>query len=569
MVLLAIVSADGAAEVTIVEDYSYNPDGALTAITTTIGNGQPTTTYLSWDNFAPDPDDPTSGTVNLGNGRLVGYGPQPGTANLEERFAFDRRDRLTAYQGPGAGAAYDYHADGMLASASTVEDTLRFYYNAGKDAGVTNIHQPGADLWSAYLGGARFLSDGTEEILLKPRKDTAGTYDPEADTLQAYVYDAFGSQADAETQSDYDLVDNPFQYAGEWRDPVWGGYYLRARWYHPDLPVFLSRDPHSNLNRYAYGGGNPYMNIDPGGTSFKHWWHKHIGKGLGKFLGVMNRGVGGDFARIFLAPQLGVLQLVADPAGFWDTMKHDRDGMDVFLVLGIVSEVGGGILDNAYAGSVRQVYRFWARTVSDVAFGTGQSVMAGADKGFKHFNWNAFRQGMEYTAGAVYNRSFSGANVRSGFTLDADGLAAKLNKELTNAPEDTALVFRNNREGRLVTPIQEASHLGFYHERLIAITKDGFVSNDLLQEGLRVREQNYTTFKALIADIKNQKGTFEFVGRVERFDEEGFLDSNPRGFEYEPNSRESWDAAGGRKWSLIRNNCQVHAYSVLQEMGLR
>ncbi len=156
--------------------------------------------------------------MNLGNGRLKGFGPQPGTANLEERFVFDRRDRLTTYQ--GAGAAYDYHADGMLSSASTGADTLRFYYDAGKDAGVSNIHQPGADLWSAYLHGVRYLSDGSEEILLAPRKDTAGTYHPEAGTLQTYGYDAFGSQSDAATQSDYDLRDNPFQYAGQYRDPV-------------------------------------------------------------------------------------------------------------------------------------------------------------------------------------------------------------------------------------------------------------------------------------------------------------------------------------------------------------
>ncbi|MCP4630031.1 MAG: hypothetical protein GY850_41960 [bacterium] len=32
-----------------------------------------------------------------------------------------------------------------------------------------------------------------------------------------------------------------FRYAGEYRDPLWGGYYLRARWYHPDLTTFIAR----------------------------------------------------------------------------------------------------------------------------------------------------------------------------------------------------------------------------------------------------------------------------------------------------------------------------------------
>ncbi len=67
MVLPAAISAAGAAEVTIVEDYSYNPDGALTAVTTTTGDGPPTTTYLTWDNFTPNQDDPATGTVTRGN----------------------------------------------------------------------------------------------------------------------------------------------------------------------------------------------------------------------------------------------------------------------------------------------------------------------------------------------------------------------------------------------------------------------------------------------------------------------------------------------------------------------
>ncbi len=443
------------------------------------------------------------------------------------------------------------------ASTGSGADMLRFYHHAGKDAGVTNIHQPGADLWSAYLGGARYLSDGTEEILLAPRKDTAASYDPEAGTLQTYVYDAFGSQQDAEVQSSYDLRDNPFQYAGEYRDPVWGGYYLRARWYHPDLPVFLSRDPHPNLNRYAYGGGNPYMNIDPSGTSFKHWFHKNI-----------DNGIAGDFARILAGPITGILQIAADPAGFWDAVKHDRGGIDVFLALGIVSEVAGGYIDAQLAGYGTSLgTRFWVRAARDVQLGVGASVAAGAEKGFNHFNWNAFGQGMEYTAGALYERS-GGSNVRSGFQLNAHDVAT-LAQKLEKAPEGTALVFRNNLQDNVVTPFQEAFHLGVYHESLIAVTKDDFASNELLQKGVRLKHEHYTTSKDLIAKLKGLRGKFELVGRRENFDVYSFLDRNPRGFEYEPSSRESWDEAGGRKWSLIRNNCQRHAYSVLQEMGLR
>jgi hypothetical protein len=70
---------------TIVTDYTYTADGALTAITTSVDGAESTTKYLTWDNFVPDENDPATGTVNIVNGRLVGWGPKPGVANLTDR----------------------------------------------------------------------------------------------------------------------------------------------------------------------------------------------------------------------------------------------------------------------------------------------------------------------------------------------------------------------------------------------------------------------------------------------------------------------------------------------------
>ncbi len=170
----------------------------------------------------------------------------------------------------------------------------------------------------------------------------ACTYDAANQTLQSYAYDAFGAPSAHDAPSGaYDLRDNPFRYGGEYRDPIWGGYYLRARWYDPDLPIFLSRDPAQHLNRYGYGNGNPVMNADPSGYG---------SGGLRRFLAGLNRGIGGHFARIFLAPLLGPLQIAAYPKQFWESVKTDKGGIDMFLVLGVVSEAAGGIADWAYAG---------------------------------------------------------------------------------------------------------------------------------------------------------------------------------------------------------------------------
>ncbi len=59
-----------------------------------------------------------------------------------------------------------------------------------------------------------------------------------------------------------------------WRDPN-GLIYLRSRFYHPDLGMFLSRDPVEgvlnrpmSLNGYSYAEGNPVNLTDPSGMIF-------------------------------------------------------------------------------------------------------------------------------------------------------------------------------------------------------------------------------------------------------------------------------------------------------------
>jgi hypothetical protein len=79
LVAAALAAAPAAAHAkTTVHTYSYNVDGALTAVTTQVDDQAATTTYLTWDDFTPDASDPTTGTVSVGDGRLVGFGPSPG-----------------------------------------------------------------------------------------------------------------------------------------------------------------------------------------------------------------------------------------------------------------------------------------------------------------------------------------------------------------------------------------------------------------------------------------------------------------------------------------------------------
>jgi RHS repeat-associated protein len=78
--------------------------------------------------------------------------------------------------------------------------------------------------------------------------------------VNRYDYFAYGATVDA-----IEGVFNPFQFAGEEHDPS-GLYYLRARYYDPEMGRFVSEDPIlDDVNWYLYVGGNPVNLVDPWG----------------------------------------------------------------------------------------------------------------------------------------------------------------------------------------------------------------------------------------------------------------------------------------------------------------
>ena len=386
--------APGATLHTETTRYSYNADSALTALSTTLDQGSAQTAYFTWDNFLPATADPSTGTVRAGNGNLLGYGAAPGST-ASAAFSFDRRNRLTGYAGAGRQVAYAYTAGGLLAAATPASGSgLRFYHDSA--ARMTNLRQDAGsagELWSGDLGRVRSVGDGAEQVRLRPRKDVAGTYDAGSETVAAYRYDAYGAQS-AAASAQYDIHANPVQYAGEYRDALWGGYYLRARWYPPELPLFLSRDPVAHLDRYGYAGGNPVMRVDPSGRSWKSFensfahgrmgwqrWLQHFGGSNAWYAHV---------ARLTAGMLLGPLQMVANPAGFVNAIVHDTGGMDFFLAAGVVSEGAA-----SYFG-----LRLTTIAATQTVGGAGQSTLAAFDRSFSHFNAGTFVTGLEYTAGA-------------------------------------------------------------------------------------------------------------------------------------------------------------------------
>ncbi len=444
--VLASFASSLARSATTVTTYQYNADGAMTAVTTQVDGGDATTTYLTWDDFVPNEDDPTTGTVYSGNGNLLAIGPKPGTGS--SLFVFDNRDRLTGFSGADKSSAYGYHADGLVASSTAADDSGFGFYYAGGD--MSNLHQTDTGQWSARLGPVRYLDDGSEEVLLKPRKDVAATYDPSSNTVSSYDYDSFGAEEGAPLSSSYDLKDNPHRYAGAYRDPLWGGYYLKARWYDPDLAIFLSRDPAAGFRPYSYSDGNPVMMVDPTGMSAQTSGHVTGENSVGSIL-----------FNVFVAPVISMFT-----KEYWSDVIHNEGQAATFLAAGIAAEMLLGGLDYAAVSAawrgLRTGTRWAVQDAVDVGLNVGQAAVAATHGG--KFSASDFGRNLEgLPMGMFYARGLVGGRRTAHIMRGAD-----VADRIMSLKDNEVLIFSHVTSRRWNSPVLEWTRQGMYNEEIVS-----------------------------------------------------------------------------------------------------
>lgn len=101
-------------------------------------------------------------------------------------------------------------------------------------------------------------------------------------TVISYDYDAFGKQKDDidsfyRQQYGTAIDDNPFRYCGEYFDDETGLFYLRARYYAPDVQRFVAEGKEQLFeNTTTYASGN--LALKPAGQCVVEI-SKNIGKG--------------------------------------------------------------------------------------------------------------------------------------------------------------------------------------------------------------------------------------------------------------------------------------------------
>ncbi|MCR5608939.1 MAG: DUF1906 domain-containing protein [Lachnospiraceae bacterium] len=197
-------------------------------------------------------------------------------------LAYDSQNRLVKMSKDGITYSYTYDAEGIRTSKVTEgkdgKKTSKYTYNLVSDL-TELIYEETEDSIIKYVYGAGSLV--SQEEVKKDKKEisyfhydlrgsTVALTDESGKVSDRYLYSTYGKVNAVEGSKE----STEFLYNG--RDGVMnegnGLYYMRTRYYSPDLERFINADVlvgdianSSTLNQYAYVEGSPVSMIDPFG----------------------------------------------------------------------------------------------------------------------------------------------------------------------------------------------------------------------------------------------------------------------------------------------------------------
>lgn len=230
-------------------------------------------TYDAAGNLTSAPNDSFAYDVN---NRLVSYNGNSVTYDLDGNmthdgvcsYTYDSANRLTSF----GGHAYTYtSADIRIRNLCADEDTTYTYDTNSKLSKLLTKMTNGTV--TKYVYGRGLIGEQTGSTFkiyhFDCRGSTLAIADANGNITDTFAYDTYGNLASRTGTSKV-----IFLYNG--RDGVIaddnGLYYMRARYYSPDMRRFINADivagQISNavtLNRFAYANGNPVSNVDPFG----------------------------------------------------------------------------------------------------------------------------------------------------------------------------------------------------------------------------------------------------------------------------------------------------------------
>jgi RHS repeat-associated protein len=253
----------------------------------------------------------TSVLYDHGNNTGTSY-PSRGNGNIIDdgvrTYAYDAFNRVTTISRKSDSATvgqYTYDARGRRIQkivsnggiTGTVSNgTTRYLYDS--DQCIEELDDTGSTtrqfVWGQYIDelvqmktdvdtGSQPLSPGDYYLLSDLLYRSAALTDSSGDIVEAYDTDAYGNTlvfsgpgTDSDWFTDDDVLSNQpaceYIFTGRHYDPESQIYFYRARYYHPQLGRFISRDPigySDSLNLYEYVKGHAAIALDPTGQALR------------------------------------------------------------------------------------------------------------------------------------------------------------------------------------------------------------------------------------------------------------------------------------------------------------
>nr|MBQ4456365.1 RHS repeat-associated core domain-containing protein [Clostridia bacterium] len=269
--------------------YEYDRGGNILekkryAYTTgTLGTALETVTYTydtTWKDKLVGYGNTTIEYDNIGNPTKAGTKTGEVWGSDTWYFTWEKGRQLKQMVKSGTTAAFKYNSEGLRVQ-KTVNNVVTNYTLHGKNIvhmtqGSNSLHffydasnRPAIVEWNNGVTAAKYA------YIQNLQGDIVGIVDSNGTEVVKYTYDAWGKvlSATGSLASTLGTV-QPFRYKGYVYDVETGLYYLRSRYYRPELYRFVSADALINTNLFGYCGNNPICRVDSSGRDWRSFWEE-------------------------------------------------------------------------------------------------------------------------------------------------------------------------------------------------------------------------------------------------------------------------------------------------------
>lgn len=251
----------------------------------------------------------------------------------------------------GVKYSYNYTSKGLRTQKITENSYVNYFYTKG---GILNAQEVDG-MKMSYINGHQTLAkvqDGKiYYYIYNSHGDVIKLVDKNGTVVNEYSYDVWGITKTIKSETYNDL-----RYTGQIYDEESGNYYLRARYYNPQIKRFISRDGYEGTldnpisqNRYIYCLNSPLIYSDPSGNDAED-----IGRHLdGKEINLSIH----DFLDTIGMADMGVPGSPADLADVVNALLYLIEGDEENMYLSFLAVVNDGVTLAKHADEISDAYK--------------------------------------------------------------------------------------------------------------------------------------------------------------------------------------------------------------------